>query len=105
MSGIARLAAWPYLAVYSRMEIEFDDAKDAANRLKHGVPLALGAVALESLIGETLDDRRDYGETRINAFGLIAGRLYVCTYTKRGPVYRIISLRKASRREQGLWQP
>ena len=74
------------------MEIEFDDAKDAANRLKHGVPLALGAVVLESLIGETLDDRRDYGETRVN-------------YTKRGPVYRIISLRKASRREQGLWQP
>ena len=87
------------------MEIEFDDAKDDANRAKHGLPLALGAVVLENLIGEVLDDRRDYGEVRVNAFGLIAGRLYACTYTKRGSVYRIISLRKASRQEQRLWQP
>ncbi len=87
------------------MEIEFDDAKDDANRAKHGLPLALGAVVLENLIGEVMDDRRDYGEVRINAFGLIAGRLYACTYTKRGSVYRIISLRKASRQEQRLWQP
>ena len=87
------------------MEIEFDDAKDDANRAKHGLPLALGAVVLENLIGEVMDDRRDYGEVRFNAFGLIAGRLYACTYTKRGSVYRIISLRKASRQEQRLWQP
>jgi uncharacterized DUF497 family protein len=87
------------------MEIEFDDAKDDANRAKHGLPLALGAVVLENLIGEVMDDRRDYGELRVNAFGLIAGRLYACTYTKRGSVYRIISLRKASRQEQRLWQP
>ena len=87
------------------MEIEFDDAKDDANRAKHGLPLALGAAVLENLIGEVLDDRRDYGEVRINAFGLIDGRLYACTYTKRGSVYRIISLRKASRQEQRLWQP
>jgi len=86
------------------MEIEFDDAKDDANRAKHGLPLALGAVVLENLIGEVLDDRRNYGEARINAFGLIDGRLYACTYTKRGSVYRIISLRKASRQEQRLWQ-
>ena len=87
------------------MEIEFDDAKDDANRAKHGLPLALGAVVLENLIGEVMDDRRDYGELRVNAFGVIAGRLYACTYTKRGSVYRIISLRKASRQEQRLWQP
>ena len=87
------------------MEIEFDDAKDDANRAKHGLPLTLGAVVLENLIGEVMDDRRDYGEVRVNAFGLIAGRLYACTYTKRGSVYRIISLRKASRQEQRLWQP
>ncbi len=87
------------------MEIEFDDAKDDANRAKHGLPLALGAVVLENLIGEVLDDRRNYGEARVNAFGLIAGRLFVCTYTMRGAAYRIISLRKASRQEQRLWQP
>ena len=85
------------------MDIEFDDAKDTANRAKHGLSLALGAVVLENLIGEMMDDRRDYGEPRINAFGLIAGRLYVCTYTMRGAAYRIISVRKASRQEQHIW--
>jgi uncharacterized protein len=82
------------------VDIEFDDAKDAANRAKHGVSLALGAVMLENHVGELLDDRRAYPEPRINAFGLVARRLFACTCTMRGDVYRIISVRKASRQEQ-----
>lgn len=85
------------------MDIEFDDAKDAMNLAKHGLSLALGGLVLENLIGEVMDDRLDYGEPRINAFGLIAGRLFACTYTMRGQVYRIISVRKASRQEQRTW--
>ena len=85
------------------MEIEFDDAKDATNLAKHGVPLALGAVVLENPLGEIVDGRRDYGEERINAFGLVAGRLFACTYTARNDVRRIISVRRASRQEQRLW--
>ena len=45
------------------------------------------------------DLRRDYGETRIVAFGKIADRLHVLVYTPRGPVTHIISLRKANERE------
>lgn len=61
------------------MDIEFDDAKDAGNIAKHGVSLALGAAVLESRISEVVDDRRDYGEIRINAFGVVSGRLFACT--------------------------
>ena len=85
------------------MDIEFDDAKDAANIAKHGVSLILGAAILQYPIGAVEDQRRPYGETRINAFGLIAGRLFVCTYTVRGTANRIISVRKASRQEQRTW--
>jgi uncharacterized DUF497 family protein len=85
------------------VDIEFDDAKDAANIAKHGVSLALGAVVLGSRIGEVDDDRRDYGETRINAFGLVEGRLFACTYTIRNSTLRIISVRRASRQEQRIW--
>lgn len=85
------------------MDIEFDDAKDAANIAKHGVSLVLGAVVLGSRIGEVGDDRRDYGETRINAFGLVEGRLFACTYTIRNGTRRIISVRRASRQEQRIW--
>ncbi len=85
------------------MHIEFDDAKDAANIAKHGISLALDAVILENAVGQLVDDRQNYGETRVNVFGLIAGRLFVCTTTMRGETYRIISVRKASRQEQRLW--
>jgi uncharacterized DUF497 family protein len=83
---------------------EFDPDKDRANIAKHGVSLVLGAVVLENLAGEIVDDRRDYGELRFNAFGIVAGRLFVCTYTKRDEVVRIISVRRASRKERKLWQ-
>lgn len=86
------------------MEVEFDSAKDAANRTKHGVPLAFGAIVLENRLGEVADTRRDYGELRFNAFGLADGRLFVCTYTMRGAVFRVIYVRKASRQEQRRWQ-
>lgn len=85
------------------MNIEYDSAKDAANRTKHGVSLAVGLIVLENRLGELPDDRRAYGEARVNAFGLVAERLFVCTYTMRGATFRLISVRKASRQEQRLW--
>jgi uncharacterized DUF497 family protein len=85
------------------VDIEFDGAKDAANIAKHGVSLAVGAAILASPIGEILDDRRDYGERRMNAFGLVNGRLFACTYTIRNNARRIISVRRANGREQRLW--
>jgi uncharacterized DUF497 family protein len=40
-----------------------------------------------------------YGERREVAFGLINDRLFVCVYTDRQAERRVISLRKANRRE------
>ncbi|MGH7842014.1 MAG: BrnT family toxin [Candidatus Binataceae bacterium] len=39
------------------------------------------------------------GEKRYAAMGLIAGRLHVLIFTKRGPIIRVISLRHANKRE------
>jgi len=69
----------------------------------HGVSLILGGVVLANLIGEVIDERREYHEQRINAFGLVQGRLFACTHTIRNGIYRIISVRRASRQEQRLW--
>jgi uncharacterized protein len=85
--------------------IEYDPEKDTTNLVKHGVSLSLGAVVLDNCIGEVPDERMDYGEDRINAYGLVRGRLFVCTYTIRGEVYRMISVRLASRRERRRWPP
>jgi hypothetical protein len=81
------------------MRIEFDPAKDAANRAKHGVPLVL-AVGLDweaALVW--VDDRFEYGETRMIALAPETGILYYVAFVDRGEVRRIISLRRANRRE------
>jgi hypothetical protein len=85
------------------MDVEYDSDKDAANLAKHGVSLALGVIVLENCIGAVVDARRDYGEIRINAFGPVNNRLFVCTYTMRGEIHRLISVRKAIRQEQNTW--
>jgi hypothetical protein len=93
----------PYIPL--AVEIEFDSAKDARNLRERGLSFALALILFENLLGEVEDTRRDYGERRMIAFGLIAGRLHACVYTVRGSTRRIISLRKASRKEQLLWRP
>jgi len=45
------------------------------------------------------DIRRDYSEARFVAYGYIHARLMVVVYTMRGDTVRIISLRKANKRE------
>lgn len=79
--------------------IEFDPNKNALNIAKHGISLA----AAESFQWETaliaVDDRRDYGEERRVALGLLAGTLHVLVFTPRGAFTRAISLRRANQRE------
>jgi uncharacterized DUF497 family protein len=69
------------------------------NRAKHGVSLALDEILLAGPYAATNDDRFDYGEVRQIAFGLIGGRLFVCVYVDRPAERRVISLRKANKRE------
>ena len=49
------------------------------------------------------DIRRDYGETRYVAIGRIGHTVCVVCYTLRARSVRIISLRKASRKERSLY--
>ena len=81
------------------MEFEWDEGKDAANQVKHGVSLAQAA-RLDWITGTTVrDDRRDYGEDRWIRYAGLDGRLHSCAFSIRNGVLRIISLRKSSNRE------
>ena len=81
------------------MRIEFDPAKDQANQEKHHVSLGM-ATSMEWDAGMTWDDaRRDYGEPRQCGLVPIGARLYHVVFVDRGNHRRIISLRKANRRE------
>lgn len=81
------------------MKIEFDPRKNALNRQKHGVSLADAALLDLEAAFVVPDERRAYGEVRLQAYGLINGRLHVLAFTMRGDVLRAISLRKANARE------
>ena len=81
------------------MRIEFDPAKDAGNLEKHGLSLALAAELDWDASLVWVDERYDYGELRMIALAPDTGILYCVAFVERGKTRRIISLRKANRRE------
>ena len=81
------------------MRFEFDAAKDRSNREKHGLSLGLAFELAWDAALLWFDDRKDYGETRILALAPKTGVLYVVAFVDRADVRRIISLRRANRRE------
>lgn len=85
------------------MNIEFDPGKDAINTEKHGVSLADAALLEWSEMWVTEDLRGDYGERRMIGFAPIGSRVYCLVYTLRNETVRVISLRKANRREVALY--
>jgi uncharacterized protein len=79
--------------------ISFDPRKSERNLAERGLSFELveefewdSALVVE-------DSRRDYGERRFQALGLIEGRLHALVFTPRAGRVHVISLRKANRRE------
>jgi uncharacterized DUF497 family protein len=81
------------------MRIEFDPDKDASNRAKHGVSLSLAAELDWDAALVWADDRFHYAELRMIALAPKTNLLYYVAYVERGEACRIISLRRADRRE------
>ncbi len=82
---------------------EWDEQKRTANRAKHRMDFA--DVARFGWTGAEVlpDNRKDYAEPRFIGYGCLEGRLCVVVFTDRGSVRRIISFRRASRREQAAY--
>lgn len=81
------------------MEHGWDEAKRRSNLAKHGIDFAQVAdFEWVSVVIEE-DRRRNYGETRLCATGLIGERLHLLVFTDRDGRARIIGLRKANNRE------
>lgn len=84
-------------------EFEWDEAKNEATRRTRGFGFNLAIRIFSGPLVEEPDTRRDYGELRIRAIGEFAGRVMVVVYTDRGEVRRIISARRANRKERAKW--
>jgi uncharacterized protein len=86
------------------MEFEWDDAKSERNRRERGFDFATAALIFAGPVQTIVDERRDYGEERIIAIGEIDGEVLVLVYADRGQVRRIISARRANRKERETWR-
>lgn len=81
------------------MRIDFDPAKDKSNQEKHGLSLALAAQLDWEAALVWMDERYDYSELRMIALAPNTGILYYVAFVDRDDIRRIISLRRANRRE------
>jgi uncharacterized DUF497 family protein len=81
------------------MAFEWGEDNRKVHLVKHGVDFRRATEIFDGPTVESVDDRHDYRETRLNALGEIEGRVYAVAYTWRGANRRIISARKANGRE------
>ena len=85
------------------MHIVYDPEKSERNRRERGLPFDRAAAFDFQNALYAIDERRDYGETRIVALGLIGNRVHVLCFVETDDGIRVISLRKANLRETRTW--
>lgn len=87
------------------LKFEWDDAKAQANGAKHRVSFEEAASVFGDLLALTFPDPdHSVGEKRWLTFGVSQkGRLLVVVHTERGRSIRIISARKATGHERGIY--
>ena len=81
------------------MDVIYDSAKNARNLKLRGLSFERAAEFDFQTAVFIVDDRRDYGETRHRALGFLDGRLCALVYVEAGNGIRVISFRKANKRE------
>jgi uncharacterized DUF497 family protein len=83
------------------MIVDFDPAKDEANRNKHGVPLIFGIRIFEDENHIVFPSLRPVdGEDRYKVVGFVDDRLWTLIHVWRGETVRLISVRRSNDGEQ-----
>ena len=89
----------------NEVRFSWDSRKSEANLVARGFDFEFASQIFEGYTLERLDDRRDYGEQRRVAVGVIRGIHFTVAYTDRGTTdheieRRIISARRSNSRER-----
>jgi uncharacterized protein len=66
------------------VEFEWDEAKSEKNVRARKLDFAFATLIFDGPVLEKIDDRADYGETRIRAIGAAEGEILFVVYTYRG---------------------
>jgi len=92
------------LYVYTVVEIECDPAQAVSNPKKHGVSFSEAATALLDELAVVIEDPDALGEGRWVLAGMSEStRLLSVVYTLRDDRIRLISARRATRREAKVY--
>jgi len=91
------------------MRIVWDEAKNRANRIKHGVSFETARLVFDDPLHVSVPDRHEHGEERWKTIGLVGSVvILVVAHTfgeKNGEeIVRIISARKATKGERNGYQ-
>jgi hypothetical protein len=86
------------------MKIEFDPAKSEANARLRGLPFNLVEQFDFDSAWTTIDNRKDYGEVRYRAVGILDDDIISIVFTMREQTVRVISLRLANRKERERYE-
>ena len=87
------------------MNYQWDYGKALQNLEKHGVDFSDAVFVLEDPLALAMHDPDSQSEERVLALGTDPhGRILVVAYSWRGDAVRVISARKATRREQRRYE-
>jgi uncharacterized DUF497 family protein len=90
------------------MQIDFDPAKEARNRRKHGLDFSFARLIFADPLATTIYDRFQDGEHRWHTFSLLAGKLLLVVHTFPDPDHeewvRLIGLREATPLERKRYE-
>ena len=87
------------------MRVEWDPEKASSNFKKHGVRFSDAEVALFDPNAMTHEDEDAEGEQRFVSIGTdVIARIVVVVYAYRGKNVRVISARKATRKERRAYE-
>jgi uncharacterized DUF497 family protein len=86
------------------MKIEYDPTKSFVNEQARGLPFSLVEDFDFDSAQIVEDARRDYGEVRYRAVGMMNEVVAVVVFTMRGEAVRVISLRLVGRKEREKYE-
>lgn len=93
------------------MEFEWDENKNRTNIAKHGIDFEQVEVVFDDpFLLVFFDERQEYGEVREIAMGkmplVTQGQsiIIIVVYTERNGITRLISARKANKKERRLYE-
>jgi uncharacterized protein len=86
------------------MDFEWDSAKNERNIARRDIDFAWAIEIFEGDVIEWIDTRKDYGETRWVAVGVVDDIVLTVVYTWREERRRIISAWKAHDRQRKIYR-